>query len=128
MQLGVPKFLDTLRRGVRGLTGGRTATSTARVATERPERYGKQLVSHMSRRHGGEWSAESASGWMQLGSGRATVRAEEATLVIDVTGSDPGQLAGLEDVVGRHLAKFGAKEGLVVDWRRSDGTRGSHQP
>ncbi len=105
-----------------------TVTSTAHVATERPQRYGKQLATHMSRRHGGEWSPESGTGWMRLGSGRADVRAADGELVLEITCDDPNQVAGLEDAVGRHLAKFGAKDGLVVDWKRSDGTPGTRQP
>ena len=107
---------------------GGGVSSTARVLTDRPERYGKQLTSHMSRRHGGEWSPESASGWMRLGSGRATVRAEQGVLVLEVSCESAEEIAGLEDAVGRHLVKFGAKDGLVVAWRRSDGTTGTKQP
>ena len=33
----------------------------------------------------------------------------------------------LEDVVGRHLVRFGTKDELVVQWQRSDGTSGSRQ-
>ena len=33
----------------------------------------------------------------------------------------------LEDVVGRHLVRFGTKDELVVQWQRSDGSPGSRQ-
>ena len=49
-----------------------TAHSHAAVATDRPERYGKQLVSHLGRRNGGEWSTEQRSGWIELETGRAS--------------------------------------------------------
>ena len=49
-------------------------------------------------------------------------------MVLEITCDDPSQVAGLEDAVGRHLAKFGAKDGLVIDWKRSDGTPGTRQP
>lgn len=81
----------------------------------------------MSRRHGGGWSPESGTGWMQLGSGRATVRAQEGVLALEVTCDEPSRIAGLEEVVGRHLAKFGAKDDLVIAWTRSDGTSGTRQ-
>ena len=51
-----------------------TARSAAVVATDRPERYGKQLVAHLSRRHGGAWSETDQEGWIQLGAGRAELR------------------------------------------------------
>lgn len=103
------------------------STSTAKVTTDRPARYGKQLVEHMSRRHGGEWSAESDSGWMQLGSGRADVRAEGNALVLDVSSSQADELPGLEDAVGRHLVRFGAKDELTVSWVREGGRPGTEQ-
>lgn len=136
MKLGDPNYVRELAeraggrlasavRRVRRGGSNAPARSTARVATDRPDRYGKQLATHMSRRHGGEWIPESGSGWMQLGSGKATVTAETNTLVLEVTASDPGEIEGLESVVGRHLAKFGAKDGLVVSWVRSDGSPGT---
>ncbi|WP_374935444.1 DUF2218 domain-containing protein [Streptomyces resistomycificus] len=33
----------------------------------------------------------------------------------------------LEDVVGRHLVRFGAKDELVVEWRRDTGEPGTTQ-
>jgi uncharacterized protein len=36
-------------------------------------------------------------------------------------------VARLEDVVGRHLVRFGTRDELVVRWTRSDGTPGSVQ-
>ena len=37
-------------------------TSTARVPTDRPARYGKQLTSHMSRKITTAWDEETGSG------------------------------------------------------------------
>jgi hypothetical protein len=34
---------------------------------------------------------------------------------------------GLEDVVGRHLVRFGTKDELVVEWRRESGEPGTTQ-
>ena len=52
------------------------ASSTALVEIERPGRWGKQLASHLGRRHGGEWSEESASGWVDFDGARAALAAE----------------------------------------------------
>ena len=46
-------------------------SSRADVSTDRPGRYAKQLVSHLGRRNGGEWSDENGTGWIQLRTGRA---------------------------------------------------------
>ncbi len=43
---------------------------------------------------------------------------------IQGTGDD---VATYEDVVGRHLVRFGERDELSVAWTRSDGTTGSTQ-
>ncbi|MFI0423455.1 DUF2218 domain-containing protein [Spongiactinospora sp. 9N601] len=101
-------------------------TSTATVATDRPGRYGKQLVNHLGRHQGGEWSEESDSGWIVLGAGRTEVTCAEGALELRLDG-DADEMAGLEDVVGRHLVRFGAKDELVVRWVRADSTPGTEQ-
>jgi uncharacterized protein len=100
------------------------ATSSAHVATDRPGRYAKQLVSHMTRRVSGEWDEAAGAGWLQFGFGRATLQAGEGALDLQVDGDD---LAELEDVVGRHLVRFGARDELVVTWTRDDGSAGTEQ-
>ena len=100
------------------------ATSSAQVTTERPERYAKQLVAHMTRRVTGEWDEAKGTGWLQFDSGRATLHARDGALDLQVDGDD---LAQLEDVVGRHLVRFGARDELVVRWIRDDGAAGSEQ-
>lgn len=100
-------------------------TSTAVVTTDRPGRYGKQLVAHLSRRAEGEWSDESATGWIDFGGGRAVLASGAGVLNPRVHGA-PEELARLEDVVGRHLARFGARDELVVRWVRQDGARAAN--
>ncbi|WP_156401918.1 hypothetical protein [Agromyces sp. Soil535] len=64
---------------------------------------------------------------MDIDGSRAEVEAAERGVILRVEGSVE-RVALLEDVVGRHLASFGEKDGLVVRWHRSDGTPGSMQP
>jgi hypothetical protein len=90
---------------------GRRAT----VATARPERYGKQLVSHLGRRNGGEWSTEDGSGWIDLGSGRATLLADEGGLHLTVVANEE-DLSRLQDVLASHLIRFGDRDELHVSW------------
>jgi hypothetical protein len=100
--------------------------STALVATDRPARYGRQLVAHLGRRNGGEWSDADERGFIALGTGRAEVSCAPDGLQLSVTG-EPDDLARLEDVVGRHLVRFGARDELQVRWVRSDGRPGTAQ-
>ena len=97
-----------------------TVHSTALVATDRPGRYGKQLVSHLSRRNGGQWSDTDGSGWIDFGSGRAEVSSTEEGLALSLAADGP-DLARLEDVIGRHLVRFGARNELRVAWTRENG-------
>ncbi|WP_312884892.1 DUF2218 domain-containing protein [Nocardia barduliensis] len=94
------------------------------VRTDRPERYGKQLVAHLGRRNGGEWSAEDSSGWIDLDTGRATVTARpgELSLRIEAPAED---LPQLEDVLARHLVRFGERDGLSVTWQRDPSAPGA---
>lgn len=103
-----------------------SSRSEAAVSTERPARYGKQLVAHLGRRHGGEWDDEAGRGHIVLGDGRAEVSCTPDALLLAVEG-EAAALEQLEDVVGRHLVRFGSRDELVVRWTRADGTPGSEQ-
>lgn len=108
------------------MTQEATTTSTATVATDRPGRYGKQLVSHLTRRATGEWDDDAGTGAIEFAGGRVTLTSTHGALELALT-SGPDEVARLEDVVGRHLVRFGARDELVVRWTRSDGTPGSVQ-
>jgi hypothetical protein len=101
-------------------------SSTAEVVTDRPARFGKQLVSHLGRRSGGEWDDQAESGWIQIGPGRADLTCDTGVLRLRVEG-EKADLPQLEDVVGRHLVRFGAKDELVVRWTHADGSLGTQQ-
>lgn len=101
--------------------------SRAAVATERPARYGKQLVNHLGRKQGGEWDDAAATGWVALGDhGRLEASATGSALELSLA-APHADLERLEDVVGRHLVRFGARDGLVCQWTRADGGAGSRQ-
>ncbi|HKT05497.1 MAG TPA: DUF2218 domain-containing protein [Rugosimonospora sp.] len=103
-----------------------TARSEALVATDRPARYGKQLVAHLGRRNGGEWSDSDERGFIAFNAGRAELSCEPGGLRLAVE-ADPDVLAQLEDVVGRHLVRFGTRDELHVAWSRADGAPGTEQ-
>lgn len=88
--------------------------------TDRATRYGKQLATHMSRRHGGGWDSVSNTGTIELIKGRAVVScgadSGRDTLVVTLDADDAESARFLEDVIERHLVKFGAKDGLTMTW------------
>jgi hypothetical protein len=107
-----------------------TSRSEALVATDRPGRYGKQLVAHLTRRNVGEWSDTAQRGHIAFGAGRADLSCETEGLRLSVEAdpsAGPEELARLEDVVGRHLVRFGTRDELHVQWTRADGTPGTEQ-
>ncbi|MED7954872.1 MULTISPECIES: DUF2218 domain-containing protein [unclassified Streptomyces] len=97
--------------------------SEARVATDRSARYAKQLAAHMGRKIQADWSEETGRGTLTFGLGTATLEATPDALLLAVEG-ETANLPGLEDVVGRHLVRFGARDELVVEWRRDNGETG----
>ena len=108
-----------------------TRTSTARVATDRPARYGKQLVGHMGHKITASWDAEAGRGAMTFdregpATGEVTLTCEPGVLTFELR-TDDAHLDGLEGVIGRHLVRFGAKDELVVAWTRDDGQPGTVQ-
>ena len=103
-----------------------TPSSTATVATDRAARYGKQLVSHLGRRATADWDEQAGTGWIDFGETRAELTAGPDALDIRLSAA-PEAVARMEDVVGRHLVRFGARDELTVQWVRADGTAGTRQ-
>jgi uncharacterized protein len=88
--------------------------SVARVATDSPERYAKQLCEHLSRRSTPEYA--DGHGVITLTAGRVTLTSEPGVLVLVAESVTDDGLASVCDVAGRHLARFGRRADLVVDW------------
>ncbi|HEX5144262.1 MAG TPA: DUF2218 domain-containing protein [Mycobacterium sp.] len=110
------------------MTNPSSITSTAAVATSRAPRYGKQLVSHLGRRSVGVWNEDTATGTLDMNDNAAHVdlSCTPEALLIEITATD-GDAATYEDVVGRHLVRFGERDELKVTWQRSDGSVGTTQ-
>lgn len=94
-------------------------TSVATVSTDRAPRYGKQLVSHLGRKAEGAWDESTGSGTLIMGDGAAhvTLTSEPSALLLEVR-SGKRTIATYEDVVGRHLERFGERDELKVEWVR----------
>lgn len=100
--------------------------SEARVITDRPHRYAKQLASHLGRRSQASWDEEAGEGSLVFQNGAGSLTATEGALLLTVE-ADAEHLGLLEDVVGRHLVRFGTKDELVVEWHRDTGAPGTTQ-
>lgn len=102
--------------------------STASVATTRARRYGKQLVSHLGRRSVGSWNEDTDTGTLNMSGDAAhvTLTSTPEALLLEIRATD-NDIATYEDVVGRHLVRFGQRDELHVSWQRSDGTPGTSQ-
>ena len=84
-------------------------TSSAVVATDAPARYAKQLLAHLGRKN---------TGRLGFGDGVATLRPADGLLLIAGAAPDADGMAHVEDVVKRHLERFGARNELTVTWQR----------
>jgi hypothetical protein len=94
-------------------------TSTAVVSTDAAARYAKQLLSHLGRKAGVEpVDGEPDGGLLPLSAGVGIVRPRSDHLVLEAVAGDVESLALVEDILGRHLERFGARRELTVSWRR----------
>ena len=94
-------------------------TSTAHVATDRADRYRKQLASHFGHRI--DVREESGATVLVWGPGSTTtLTTTESALVMVAQADDAEGLAHVQDVTGRHLVRFGEKDGLVVEWESTE--------
>ena len=93
--------------------------STAVVPTDSAARYAKQLLAHLGRKAGVEpLDGEPDGGRLTLSAGTGIVRPRADDLVMEAIAADEESLAAVEDVLGRHLERFGARRELSVSWRR----------
>jgi len=89
--------------------------STAVVATDAAARYAKQLLAHLGRKNQVE-ALDGGGGRLRFAYGTATVRPGADRLVLDAEAADAESLARVQDVLGRHLERFGARRELSVRW------------
>jgi uncharacterized protein len=88
------------------------------VATDRGERYRKQLASHLGNRI--EVTRTPDGTVLKWGfGGTTTLTVETESLVMIAEADDSETLDRVKDVTGRHLERFGDKDGLVVTWQKS---------
>jgi len=94
-----------------------TLRSTASVATDAPARYAKQLLSHLGRKNTVEpVDGAPDGGRLVFSYGSGTVAPTDGALLLGAEAESAEDLAHVEDVLKRHLERFGAKRELVVTW------------
>ncbi|MEV0729439.1 DUF2218 domain-containing protein [Polymorphospora sp. NPDC050346] len=91
-------------------------SSEARIVTDRPGRYLTQLCRHFAHKITTEWTDE--RGFADFGFGTCTLLAEDGALVLRAEGADEPGLSRVEYVVGDHLERFAARDGLTAHWSR----------
>lgn len=89
-------------------------SARADVATDAPARYAKQLVSHLG--HRVEFATEGATSTARFGEGAGRVVVGDGVLTLLAEAPDAETLARVQDVLGRHLERFGQRNELVVTW------------
>ena len=92
--------------------------SVAVVTTDAPERYGKQLLSHLGRKVQTEPLPDrpAPAGRLVFAYGVGTVLPMPGQLILRATAANQESLARVQDVLQRHLEKFGARRELTVTW------------
>jgi hypothetical protein len=93
-------------------------TATAVVLTPTPERYAKQLASHLGRR--AEVIEEEAGTLVRLAGAQCLLVARAAALELRASARDTEALDCITDVVGSHLERFGQRNELQVSWQRAE--------
>ena len=85
------------------------------MATDRPERYAKQLASHWSEKATVTEDAGTTS--LVMGNGNTVVlRPAAGTLEIETAVTPDGDLDRWSEVVAQHLQRFGQRDELHVVW------------
>ena len=92
-------------------------TASATVATATPERYAKQLASHLGRRC--EIREETDGIRIVLAdTGDCLLTSRDGALDLSATAHGPEELDRVMHVVGSHLERFGQRNELQVSWNR----------
>jgi uncharacterized protein len=96
--------------------------ASAAVPTDAADRYAKQLLAHLGRKNPVEpVDGVPGGGRLVFAYGTGTVRPEGDRLVLLAEATDADSLARVQDVLKRHLERFGARRELVVEWEAAGG-------
>jgi uncharacterized protein len=91
--------------------------SVADVPTDAAARYAKQLLAHLGHKVAvEEIEGEPQGGRLVFAYGTASVLPGPDRLTLRASAADAESLARVQDVVSRHLQRFGARRAIVVEW------------
>jgi 3-hydroxyisobutyrate dehydrogenase-like beta-hydroxyacid dehydrogenase len=117
-ELGVPSRIAAAARDLlvelRDGAAAEGLVAVAEVATDAPERYAKQLVSHLGRRL--TWATDGPTSRAVIGTGTGTVVVGTGVLTLRAEAPDAETLARIQHVLGSHLERFGQRNELMVTW------------
>jgi uncharacterized protein len=90
-------------------------TITGQMATDRPERYAKQLASHWAKR--GPAAEEDGATVLRWEDGEViSMLPQNGTLAVEVSVPEGEDLERFAQVVKVHLERFGQRDELTVVW------------
>ena len=89
-------------------------SASAVLPTDVPARYLKQLVAHLGRE--AEAQVEPQGQRLVFGGGSCLLAEVNGALRLDATTNTREELQRVQEVVGRHLERFGQRDRLVVAW------------
>jgi uncharacterized protein len=92
----------------------RILIARADVVTADAARYAKQLVAHLGRKV--EFTTEGETSSARFGDVTGRILVAEGVLTLLAEAPDPDSLARVQDILARHLERFGRRRELVVDW------------
>jgi len=93
-------------------------TASAVVKTATPQRFAKQLASHLGRRS--EVLEEPGGTRLKLAGGECLLRPEGESLELLASAPSAADLDRVTQVVGSHLERFGQRNELRVEWQRQE--------
>jgi hypothetical protein len=89
-------------------------TARADVPTDAPERYAKQLVAHLGRKV--EFTIDGPVSTATIAGGIGVIKVGDGVLTLLAEAPDAETLDRVQDVLGRHLERFGQRNELTVVW------------
>ena len=89
-------------------------TARAEVRTGTPERYAKQLLSHLGRRT--TWITDGDTSTAEIAGGTGQVVIGDGVLTLIAEAPDVETLSRVQHVLGSHLERFGQRTELAVTW------------
>jgi hypothetical protein len=103
-----------------------TVTARADVPTEAPDRYAKQLLSHLG--HRVTWTTDGETSTAELAGGTGRIVVGDGVITLVAEAPDAEALARVQHVLGSHLERFAQRQELQVTWTGADTPGGAPTP